>query len=615
MSYLTVMTQALPFFKDSSLGKIDQLEAILRSSPDAILTLTVEGVVLSWNPGAEVMFGYSEADALGKSVQDLILGEDDRAIFRPFDPVLHGHEARQYEAKRVRRDGISVDVMMTVCSIRNNAGEVAAVSAIYRDLGPDKRSKVSMDSANSVLRHLLETSPFGVYAVDADFRLALVGVGARKVFENVSPLIGRDFGEIMHCIWLPDFAAEVTKLFRHTLATGEPYRSANTIGPRADVEEIGAYDWKIERVLMPDGRFGVVCHFYDFSERVRLEDALRLGEERLRLALDSAELGVWTQNIETGQIEWNDHAQRILGYGNKPAGTIGQWRERVHPDDLGRIAQAYRQARLSGTAYQAQHRIITPEGQVKWIQIHGKLIKGSEGEMFTGIFADITEQKRSEENIRFLMGEVNHRSKNLLAVVQAVATQTAKSSEEKAYVSRLADRILGLAASQDLVLEGHDRGINLNTLVHAQLRAFSDRLETRIQISGPAVHLNSAATQSIGMAIHELATNTLKYGALSDEAGIISIIWEYPGQDDSMFKMSWTETGGPRADQPKQTGFGQLVIVNMLKASLKADVKLEYAPAGLVWQLTAPGERIVEMNHDSSPYSKNLESIRLSAGT
>lgn len=610
------MTQAPSHSQDSAPRKIDHLEAILRSSADAILTLTVDGEVLSWNQGAEAMFGYSEQNAIGRSVSDLILGDEERRAFIPFNPERHGNGARQYETRRIRRDGTYVDVTMTVCSIRNSVNEVLAVSAIYRDVGPEKRSRVSIDSANSMLRHLVETSPFGVYAVDADFRLVLVGIGARKVFANVSPLIGRDFEEVMHCVWEPDYAAEATQRFRHTLDTGEAYHSASTVEKRADTDEVEAYDWKIDRVVMPDGRFGVVCHFYDFSERMKFEDALRVGEDRLRLAIDSAGLGVWTQNMSTGKIEWNDHARQILGYGgDQPAGSIGEWRARVHPDDLLKIGEAYRESMELGNAYQAQHRVVTPSGLVKWIQIHGKMIKSSEGQIFTGIFADITEQKRSEENIRFLMGEVNHRSKNLLAVVQAVAGQTAKSSEEKAYVARLADRILGLSVSQDLVLNGRDEGIGLAALVRAQLKAFSDIADSRVSISGPAIHLTAAATQSIGMAMHELATNALKYGALSNDAGTISICWEYDNRSDGIFHMTWLEGGGPPVRKPSRTGFGQVVIVNMLKSSLKAVVTLDYAPAGLAWKLSALGKHIVEMEHDSSPFAKNPESIRLSAGT
>lgn len=125
--------------------------------------------------------------------------------------------------------------------------------------------------AAETFRHLVDHSPFGIYVVDADFRLIQVSAGAQKVFENVRPLIGRDFAEVLRIIWPEPFASEAIGLFRHTLATGEPYHAPSTVEQRRDLAEVESYDWRIERLKLPDGRFGVVCHFYDLSERQRYE--------------------------------------------------------------------------------------------------------------------------------------------------------------------------------------------------------------------------------------------------------------------------------------------------------------------------------------------------------
>lgn len=149
------------------------------------------------------------------------------------------------------------------------------------------RSEALLQASHDTFRHLVENSPFGVYVVDADFRLAQVSAGAQKVFENVRPLIGRDFAEVLRAIWPEPFASEAIALFQHTLETGEPYHAPNTIERRRDVSEVESYDWKIERITLPDGRFGVVCHFYDLSERQRYETALQESEEQSRYILES----------------------------------------------------------------------------------------------------------------------------------------------------------------------------------------------------------------------------------------------------------------------------------------------------------------------------------------
>lgn len=130
-------------------------------------------------------------------------------------------------------------------------------------------------TVDDTFRYLVEHSPFGVYAVNADFRLVLVSAGAQKVFQNVRPLIGRDFAEVLRTIWEEPFATEAIGRFRHTLSTGEPFHAPRTIEHRHDTRAVEAYDWKIERLTLPDGRLGVVCHFYDLSERQAYEAALR----------------------------------------------------------------------------------------------------------------------------------------------------------------------------------------------------------------------------------------------------------------------------------------------------------------------------------------------------
>ena len=198
-------------------------------------------------------------------------------------------------------------------------------------------------------------------------------------------------------------------------------------------------------------------------------------------------------------------------------------------------------------------------------------------------------REEAEQQIMLLMREVNHRSKNMLAVVQAIARQM-PSKEPKQFVRQFSDRIVGLAASQDLLIESNWQGVRVADLVRSQLALFRELIGTRIEISGPLVRLQPPAAQAIGMALHELATNASKYGALSDENGQVHVTWDLrTGPEEREFVLEWREKDGPPVMTPERRGFGHTIMVAMVEKSLDAEVTVEYLESGLVWKVRAPG--------------------------
>lgn len=197
-------------------------------------------------------------------------------------------------------------------------------------------------------------------------------------------------------------------------------------------------------------------------------------------------------------------------------------------------------------------------------------------------------REQAEQQILLLMREVNHRSKNMLAVVQAIARQM-PSTEPKQFVRQFSDRIVGLAASQDLLIESNWQGVRVADLVRSQLALFRELIGTRIDISGPPVRLQPPAAQAIGMALHELATNASKYGALSGDNGKVDVSWnvEQAGEERE-FVLAWREEGGPPVTPPARRGFGHTIMVAMVEKSLDAKVTVEYPQSGLVWTVRAP---------------------------
>jgi PAS domain S-box-containing protein len=211
------------------------------------------------------------------------------------------------------------------------------------------------------------------------------------------------------------------------------------------------------------------------------------------------------------------------------------------------------------------------------------------------VVRDITERKRAEAHVQLLMREVNHRAKNILSVVQAIAQRTLASSSQE-FVSRFNERIRGLSASNDLLVRNEWQNVPLAELVRSQLAHFADLLEGRIAVHGPDLRIKAAAAQVIGMALHELATNAGKYGALSTDTGHVDIVWrlERAGAGGRRFLMEWSENGGPNVVAPTRRGFGWSVLCELTKVSLGADVTLEYPPTGVVWRLGCPANRVRE---------------------
>jgi two-component sensor histidine kinase len=212
------------------------------------------------------------------------------------------------------------------------------------------------------------------------------------------------------------------------------------------------------------------------------------------------------------------------------------------------------------------------------------------------------ERERSEEHIKQLLNEVDHRSKNLLSVVQAIARQTAISSPDD-FVTRFSERIQTLAASHDLLVKSRWQGIEIFDLVQAQLAHFKDLIGARIKLDGPSLRMSVAAAQTLGMIIHELATNAAKYGALSSNLGRVEICWHaHQGGANDAFTISWSERGGPTVVARSHRGFGSTVVKTMAESSLDGDVDLDFAPTGLRWRLVCPSSKVLDeyvLRHDN----------------
>lgn len=326
-------------------------------------------------------------------------------------------------------------------------------------------------------------------------------------------------------------------------------------------------------------------------------EAFIASREQLELGMAVAGLGLGAVDYRADTITLDTRAASLFELPPNISIQRSALHGRIHPEDRPEIDRQLK-CLLDPTGdsfVDIKHRIIRDDETIVWVQAR-KLVEFEPGEPGqknrpkSGIVAilDITELKTADTRIQMLLGEVNHRAKNLLSVVQSIARMTARSGDVSTFVDRFSDRLSSLAANQDLIVSDAWTDVDLKTLVEMQLAPFADSRRGRIKLEGSPVRVRSNAAQAIGMAIHELATNATKYGALSNEVGKVGVSWSVSSGAEPELSVQWVESGGPTVIAPSKTGFGEKVIKRMAASALKGTVDLDYHPTGVIWNLRAP---------------------------
>jgi PAS domain S-box-containing protein len=334
--------------------------------------------------------------------------------------------------------------------------------------------------------------------------------------------------------------------------------------------------------------------------RRRMEKSLREGEDRLRLALASADTGVWDWDLKTGALTWDKRMHELWALEPDSPVTVEAFLSALHAQDRARTLAAIETAKDPDNPleYDVEHRVIGGEdGVERWIAAQGRAyFADGVAVRMTGTARDITERKHWEQHTQLLMREITHRSKNLLAVIQAMARQTKVGSKSIAdFEARFSGRLQALAASHDLLVQRDWHGVPVADLIKSQLGHYLDDHATQIDISGQKMIVTPEAAQNIGLAVHELSTNAAKYGALSVPEGKVTVHWKCTrnGTEESRFHIAWNELHGPNVEAPKHKGFGQVVLEQLAARALQGEATLQFSKDGVCWSLDIPASHIL----------------------
>ncbi|HYK51745.1 MAG TPA: HWE histidine kinase domain-containing protein, partial [Terriglobales bacterium] len=330
-----------------------------------------------------------------------------------------------------------------------------------------------------------------------------------------------------------------------------------------------------------------------FAERRHHEAALFEGQARLQEALTAGGVMAFEWNARTNGSNRSDNAAQILGLDpNKPFSATG-FLERVHPEDRADFKTRIHAVSPDKPSYRKTFRFRCPDGREIWLEESSIAEFDSSGRCvgLKGLTVDITERKQSDERQGLLIAELDHRVKNLLARVAVISSYTRQGSNSMdQFVQVLDRRIQSMAAAHSLLSQNRWSGVNLADLVRSQLAPYATAANTTID--GSDVTLSPTVTQAVAMALHELVTNAVKYGALSSPSGHVSVNWHQPvGGEGTRVKIEWRESGGPSVVGPAKTGYGTTLIREMIPHELGGTVDLAFVSEGVCCQIEVPLEQ------------------------
>ena len=493
-----------------------------------------------------------------------------------------------------RTDGKRIPIISSPSPLSDETGGVVGAVQMYLDISERKRAEEALAERNIQLGLAAKAGLVGSYsyATDTEFIQISEGYAAIHGFPEGTSEIPRNV-----CLAgvHPD---DIERVEQHRSETFRRRRREYSVEYRI-IRSGGEVRWVETRCCIAyDGEARpkrIVGVSIDITKRKSAEQALAERNAQFELAQKAARVGCYTYDIaaQTVRFSRGGAASKDVSEGILEV-TAGQWRARVHRDDFESLrSQHIRAFKEQRREIVDEFRFVRPGGEVRWKEVRSLIAYDHAGraKRMTGVFIDITDRRKAEDQKSLLIAELDHRVKNVLACVAAVAQRSREcSSSADGFLEVLNGRINSLANTHALLSRSHWEGVDLGELVRSEL-AFCANDETAL-IKGPVVGLAPEATQPLAMVLHELATNAAKYGALSNGCGRVLVRWRRQRNGGSVRKLvlEWRETGGPPVSASNASGFGTSVIRDLIPYELGGAVEYELAREGCRCKLEIPGE-------------------------
>ena len=475
-------------------------------------------------------------------------------------------------------------------------GEVAGLIRNYvwdsSPLGPPQRWTPSLRTTVDLL---LAAEAQIVLFCGPDFVALYNDAYAPTIGDKHPRALGRPARENWAELW-----DDLEPLLSGVLTTGKTFSAKDRpfyIERSGGVGETVYFDVSYSAVRAQDGSVeAVLCIVSETTARVLAATRLRESEQRFRALVDAS-----SDMIYRMSADWQEmHELEGHGFVSAAERPTVRWRETyLFPEDIPNVEAAIERAIAERSVFELEHRVRRSDGSAGWTLSRAIPILDEKGAILEwfGMAADVTARRASEQHIRLLMREVNHRVKNQYAIILSMIRETAKRAKDaRLFEHQIRERIMALSRSHDLLVVNDWHGAGMSDLVREHLKPFPH--EERVELSGPELTLRLNAVQNIGMALHELGTNATKYGALSGDSGAVRVSWRVPTnvEDRSEFELVWEErtarAAEPLKDEP-HLGFGSIVLQRVVPTSLSGSASLERQSGFLRWTLSAPLDNVV----------------------
>jgi PAS domain S-box-containing protein len=542
-----------------------------------------DGTIVHANRAELELLGYAPDEYIGRHIADFYVERD--AANDVLARLSAGKEINKYPAQMRARDGSIKHVEIT-SSGRFQDGELVNTRCFTVDVTELTLARQELKRQDDRFRQILEALPIAVYTTDRTGMITYYNRAAVE-FAGREPEIGKDEWCVTFRLFTPDGNELPHAECPMAIALKEkrPVRNVEAFAQRPDGTLVPFLPFPTPILDERGDLTGAVNMLVDLTELKRAEEA----GNHLAAIVESSSDAIVSKDLNGVIKSWNRAAEQLFGYtadeviGKSVTTLIPADHLDEEPQILARIRSGERVDSFETIRQRKDGSLVPVSLTISPVRnASGRIVGASK------IARDISASKESEQRIHMLMREVNHRVKNQYSVILSMIRETNKRSQTpEVFERQVRERIMALARSHDLLVSGDWKGATIFELVLAQAKPFGH--EDRISMSGPSITLSPNAVQYLGMAFHELATNSAKYGVLSGNSGNISVRWDVVDSDKGkLVILTWTETDGPEVKSVASGGFGTVVLKRVAPHAVSGTADLQFSKSGIVWRLEAP---------------------------